>query len=212
MDERVPALRPTTNEDPVVPTAGNEPSASGTSEAIASASTRTTPELRVDVPPAVEFRPVRVAPPPDAAYLTAPAENPSPQEIPTASNPAGNTVDAAMSAAPAATAPAGSGRTVTLSPILSMLLGGVLACVLVALGMTIGSRGPRTSGGNDPVSYIGTRESLPGAESGNAIVQAVRVVGPSVMNVDTQFGTTKNPDFLPPLAWAISRRRAKAPA
>ncbi|HEX8832991.1 MAG TPA: trypsin-like peptidase domain-containing protein, partial [Abditibacteriaceae bacterium] len=34
-------------------------------------------------------------------------------------------------------------------------------------------------------------------QSGNAIVQAVRLVGPAVVNVDTEFGREKSGDFLP---------------
>jgi serine protease Do len=144
-------------------------------------------------PPPVTFQAVRIAPPPDAAYLNSPPEAMSvaPQGNGAGDNPAAPTIVAAQPS----TARMGTARTVTLSPILSILLGGVLACVLVALGMVIGARRPGSTGG-DPIAFTST-QPVPGASGSNDIVRAVQIVGPAVMNVDTQFGTTKDPDFLP---------------
>lgn len=143
-------------------------------------------------PPPVTFQPVRIAPPPDAAFLNAPPE----AVTQAATDNGGNNVSAPTSVAPQhLVPPTGSARTVTLSPILSMLLGGVLACVLVALGMMIGARRSGSAGG-DPIAFTST-QPMSGASGSNEIVRAVQIVGPAVMNVDTQFGSTKDPDFLP---------------
>jgi serine protease Do len=70
-----------------------------------------------------------------------------------------------------------------------MLVGAVLSCGLVGVGVLIGR-----SGGGGPVP--GTSGANSG--SGNAIVAAVAAVGPAVMNVDTTFGQNKSKsDFLP---------------
>jgi serine protease Do len=162
------------------------------SEAASESEISLTPRLAA-APPPVMFQTVRIAPPPNAAFLTAPLEAvvPAPQE-----NAMGHNLAAPVSvvAQPAMT-PIGNARAVTLSPILSMLLGGVLACVLVALGMMIGARRPGSAGG-DPIAFTST-QPMPGVTGSNDIVRAVQIVGPAVMNVDTQFGTSKNPDFLP---------------
>lgn len=92
--------------------------------------------------------------------------------------------------APASTPPA------PLNPVATMLAGGVLACVLVGLGMMLGMR---QAGGTDPVAYVaGAAHSGATPESGNAIVQAVRNIGPAVMNVDTEFSRGGgSAEFLP---------------
>jgi serine protease Do len=152
-------------------------------------------EFLAAAPPPVTFQPVRVAPPADAAFLSAPPEVSTefahgsglPSEQSGTAQPNGAT--------PAVNASDVNARTVTLSPVLSMLLGGVLACVLVALGMMIGARRPGSAGG-DPITFTST-QPLSGITGSNDIVRAVQIVGPAVMNVDTQFGTTKDPDFLP---------------
>jgi small nuclear ribonucleoprotein (snRNP)-like protein len=83
-----------------------------------------------------------------------------------------------------------------------MLGGGVLACVCVALGAFLGSR---NAGSSDPVSY-GTVSP----QSGNAIVNAVRNVGPSVMNVDTEFGRAGGTsEFLPNPSESTQPQRGK---
>jgi serine protease Do len=71
-----------------------------------------------------------------------------------------------------------------LSPIVAMLLGGVLACALVLMGYLMGSK----NGG----------ASLMGNSSGSgAIERAVQLVGPAVMNVDTELAKSGNAEFLP---------------
>ena len=89
-------------------------------------------------------------------------------------------------------------RPVTLSPLLSMLVGGVLACVLVALGMNLGARRSADGAALDPITAVGTDTSGVSARSGNAIVNAVKRVGPAVVNVDTTFGNARrDADVLP---------------
>ena len=77
-------------------------------------------------------------------------------------------------------------RPGALAPLTAMLLGGALSCVLVGLGFLIGAR--NRGGTLDPVQQISGAYGGPGSDSGNAIVQAVKAVGPAVMNVDTIFG------------------------
>jgi serine protease Do len=72
-----------------------------------------------------------------------------------------------------------------LHPALMLLLGGVLACLLIGLGMALQAR--RMTHG-DPLAQISGPSSGVNLSSNNAIVQAVQRVGPSVMNVDTTFG------------------------
>lgn len=83
-------------------------------------------------------------------------------------------------------------RTAATQPLMTMLIGGVLACALIGFGMFLQSRLSH-NGPVDPINYVGTVSS----ESGNAIVQAVRRVGPAVLNVDTKFGKGAPLDFLP---------------
>jgi serine protease Do len=144
-------------------------------------------------PPLVTFQPVRISPPPDAAFLNAPPEPvaPVPQEI----GAAGDGIVPLAASRNVVPLPAANARAVTLSPILSMLLGGVLACVLVALGMSIGARRSGGAGG-DPIAFT-SAQPMSSSTGSNDIVRAVQIVGPAVMNVDTQFSTTKDPDFLP---------------
>ena len=69
-----------------------------------------------------------------------------------------------------------------LTPIFALLLGGVLACLLVLLGYAMGAK----NGGGLPL------------QNGTASVErAVQLVGPAVMNVDTELGKSKNDEFLP---------------
>ncbi|MBV9866635.1 MAG: trypsin-like peptidase domain-containing protein [Abitibacteriaceae bacterium] len=83
-------------------------------------------------------------------------------------------------------------RPPATNPFTMMLIGGVLACALIGLGMFLQSLRGHT-GPLDPISYVGTTSS----ESGNAIVEAVRRVGPAVLNVDSRFGKSGPSDFLP---------------
>lgn len=83
-------------------------------------------------------------------------------------------------------------RPAATQPLMTMLIGGVLACALIGFGMFLQSRLSH-AGPLDPINYVGTVSS----ESGNAIVQAVRRVGPAVLNVDTKFGKGAPLDFLP---------------
>ncbi len=92
--------------------------------------------------------------------------------------------------APTSVGPGANARVVTLSPVLSMLVGGVLACVLVALGMTLGARrGPDGGAG-----FVGAGVST---QSGDAIVEAARQVGPAIVNVDATFGARIDSNTLP---------------
>lgn len=84
-----------------------------------------------------------------------------------------------------------------------MLGGGVLACLCVALGAFLGSRG--SSNTDSVVSYGGVTP-----QSGNAIVSAVRTIGPSVMNVDTEFGRGGGTaEFLPDPSQGTQPQRGK---
>ncbi|PQV65240.1 serine protease Do [Abditibacterium utsteinense] len=79
------------------------------------------------------------------------------------------------------------------NPLLAMLAGAVLACVLLGSGILIGRAGSPNNGVMT-ASPLGNGVS---AQSGNAIVRAVAMVGPAVMNVDTTFGKPEASDFLP---------------
>jgi serine protease Do len=132
----------------------------------------------LSAPPPAEFRAVRVAPPRDAQIYQA-------RETPVFENATTNVsthVPAQVVAAPIV-------RPTVLTPVLSMLVGGVLACMLFAMGMTLGAR---RAGGGLPLTDGG---DISGANS--TIVRAVKVIGPSVVNVDTTFGNDKDPQFLP---------------
>lgn len=71
-----------------------------------------------------------------------------------------------------------------LSPVIALLLGGVLACVLVLIGYALGAK-------NSSGLTMGD-----GGGSG-AIERAVQLVGPAVMNVDTELGKGGSEEFLP---------------
>lgn len=88
--------------------------------------------------------------------------------------------------------PIAPSRSAATSPLLSMLGGGVLACLLFGTGLLVGAR---SNNGTGPV--VGAAPGVT-AESGNAIVRAVATVGPAVMNVDTEFGKASSSEFLPP--------------
>jgi S1-C subfamily serine protease len=66
-----------------------------------------------------------------------------------------------------------------------MLAGGVWHARFLGTGIVIGRGGAVAPG-------TGVNEG-----SSNAIIRAVKEVGPSVMNVDTDFGKADNTDFLP---------------
>ena len=70
-----------------------------------------------------------------------------------------------------------------LSPVFALLMGGVLACLLVTIGYFLGAK----NGGG----------ALPTNDGGSAIERAVQLVGPAVMNVDTELGKAGNDQFLP---------------
>jgi serine protease Do len=70
-----------------------------------------------------------------------------------------------------------------LSPIIALLLGGVLACLLVLLGYLLGAK-------NSGALAVGT-------SSRDAIERTVQLVGPAVMNVDTELGKAGSAEFLP---------------
>ncbi len=70
-----------------------------------------------------------------------------------------------------------------LSNVFALLLGGVLACLLVTVGYFLGAK--------NNVS------ALPTSDGGDAITRAVQMVGPAVMNVDTELAKAGNAEFLP---------------
>jgi serine protease Do len=70
-----------------------------------------------------------------------------------------------------------------LSPIIALLLGGVLACLLVLVGYVLGAK----SGG----------PAVAGNSGSEAIERTVQLVGPAVMNVDTELGKAGSAEFLP---------------
>jgi len=70
-----------------------------------------------------------------------------------------------------------------LSNVFAMLLGGVLACLLVTIGYFLGAKN------NISVTPIN--------DGGDAITRAVQLVGPAVMNVDTELAKTSSTEFLP---------------
>ncbi|MDQ3814319.1 MAG: trypsin-like peptidase domain-containing protein [Armatimonadota bacterium] len=163
-------------------------------------------------PPAL-FTPMSAAPGPDTPSVATPAETAvkplsSPSSEPAVFYPAASPLPAPATTAPPA-APASAvvpavvqeplapdvPRPSAISPVLALLMGGVLACLLVGLGLFIGRRSPNMP--TDSVSYGSGDLSTVSAKSGNAIVDAVRRVGPAVMNVDTTFGKEVDPEFLP---------------
>lgn len=163
------------------------------------------------------------APPSPVAAAVEPAASASPfpawQELSTAARP-----NVAMPPAPPVNAVAASipfnvavtkepvsaapPRGVATNPLQTMLLGGVLACGLVGFGMFMGSRG---STNLDPIQQIGGKSwGGVNADSGNAIVDAVRRVGPAVMNVDTEFGKgNDDAQFLPDMGMGQQPRKGK---
>jgi len=89
-------------------------------------------------------------------------------------------------------APPGQSAKVT-NPLLTMMLGAVLACGLVGTGIVIGRH---TGGDGIPLGSATNGDSGTADNSNNPIVQAVKKVGPAVMNVDTTFGKEES-SFLP---------------
>ena len=75
------------------------------------------------------------------------------------------------------------------NPLLAMLVGALLSCALIGGGILIG----RQSVG------AGGALATTGGDGSASIVQAVKAIGPAVMNVDTTFGKrdTKKTGFLP---------------
>ena len=106
-----------------------------------------------------------------------------------------NIAASTVAAAPVAIAPEIAPRPVAspLGSLLSMLIGAVMACLLIFLGMGLQTRRAPGDGMN---SFIG-EGGAPGGGDNGAIVRAVKIVGPAVMNVDTTFGQTGNKNFLP---------------
>lgn len=72
-----------------------------------------------------------------------------------------------------------------LSPVFALLMGGVLACLLVLIGYAMGNK----NGAALPMGNAGNSES--------AIERTVQLVGPAVMNVDTELGKGGDSQFLP---------------
>lgn len=85
-------------------------------------------------------------------------------------------------------------RPGALAPLTAMLLGGALSCVLVGAGFFLGAR---NRGAMDPVQQISGAYGGASSDSGNAIVEAVKRIGPAVMNVDTTFGGGGTLETLP---------------
>jgi serine protease Do len=67
--------------------------------------------------------------------------------------------------------------------VVALLLGAVLACVLVLIGYSMGAR----NGGGNPMNTSGS----------GSVERAVQLVGPAVMNVDTELGKSRDAQFLP---------------
>jgi S1-C subfamily serine protease len=126
--------------------------------------------------------PILPAPTPPDAQATTPPLAPLPQPRPAASTPD--------------TAPAP--QRAPLSPVYALLMGGVLACVLVLIGYFLGAS--KTAGPNLFVA---------GSGDGGAIERAVQLVGPAVMNVDTELGKAGNAEFLPPPGMGDEPRKGK---
>lgn len=83
------------------------------------------------------------------------------------------------------------------NPLLAMLMGAVLSCVLLGVGIGIGRVTAPGASQNGTFAALptGVRPGI-NAASENAIVEAVKRVSPAVMNVDTTFGKT-DPNVLP---------------
>jgi serine protease Do len=79
-------------------------------------------------------------------------------------------------------APRASSSRNALSPVIALLLGAVLACVLVLIGYAMGARS-----GTSVMSSSGS----------SSVERAVQLVGPAVMNVDTELGKSTDSEFLP---------------
>ncbi len=99
---------------------------------------------------------------------------------------------------PGTPSPAPTPHRAPLSPVYALLLGGVLACVLVLTGYFLGAS--KTGGLNLMSANSG---------DGNAIERAVQLVGPAVMNVDTELGKAGNSEFLPPPGMGDEPRKGK---
>ena len=95
-----------------------------------------------------------------------------------------------------------------IHPLIAMLVGGLLACSLIGLGMFLGARGTNANA-NNPIIYSGGPNGVT-ADSGNAIVDAASRVGPAVMNVDTSFGKdNESAEFLPMPGGGMQPREGK---
>ncbi|HEX8552489.1 MAG TPA: trypsin-like peptidase domain-containing protein [Abditibacteriaceae bacterium] len=152
------------------------------------------------VAPAINTQ--RVEPPaqplPPVAMPAPPMSSPAPHRF--SSQPIGK---ADLPPAPPETVRTETVRVATLNPLAAMLGGGVLACACVALGALLGARGRESE-----TSVPGT--SGVNATSGGAIVSAVRSVGPSVMNVDTEFSRAGGSrEFLPDPSMGTQPQRGK---
>lgn len=161
-------------------------------------------------PPSVEFEPVRIAPPPNAASLApAPLPLPSamppvmPSQVPASATTAPNQMMSnqampsqadATNLPPIGMPPVVAQRPNTLGFLHTLLLGGLLACALVGLGAALGRRGAsESSTGTAATGGTATADLA----NQNAIVSAVQAIGPAVMNVDTTFGGGGSKEFLP---------------
>lgn len=169
----------TSSELPVVPNGTPQEVAAG--EAVPAASNAPWPPWTTDA-----TSPIAAPPLPDQPHVEA-----TRVDAPVAQNWAAHPAPAVAPVARELIAPDVARPTAT-QPLMTMLIGGVLACALIGFGMFLQSRLGH-NGPIDPINYVGTVSS----ESGNAVVQAVRRVGPAVMNVDTKFGKGAPLDFLP---------------
>ena len=84
---------------------------------------------------------------------------------------------------PSTPAPMPTPARAPLSSVFALLLGGVLACLLVTIGYFLGAKN--------------NVAALPTGDGGDAITRAVQLVGPSVMNVDTELAKSGSDEFLP---------------
>ena len=105
------------------------------------------------------------------------------------------TIEASPATRPDVIVPEPARAAAATNPLLAMLVGALLSCALIGGGIAIGRQ---TAGGASVLPTAGAGTAL-NPEAG-PIVNAVKTIGPAVMNVDTTFGAPakkKNETFLP---------------
>lgn len=157
-------------------------------------------------PPTQETAPIEVPAPAESLQAQQPAPtsafapnlNPSVVPGPVEATPLPAVAPASPQLPLEPIAPEAPRAAAATNPLIAMLVGALLASALLGSGILIGRAG--NLGTTDVLASSGSGgSSSVSSQSGNAIVRAVAMVGPAVMNVDTTFG--KNPstpsDFLP---------------